>query len=165
MHAEAELGIASHVMYKELGGNGNGKNGNGKKLDWIEQLLEAQKTAQGGDFLKDLRMDFFSDRVFVFTPAGDVVDLPVGSSPVDFAFTIHTDIGMHMSGAKVNGKMVALDTPLAGGDIVEIITAKNVKPTSKWLKYAKSSMAQRRIRAYLQKENAGSGIGKFWVKS
>ncbi|NTV22312.1 MAG: bifunctional (p)ppGpp synthetase/guanosine-3',5'-bis(diphosphate) 3'-pyrophosphohydrolase [Candidatus Yonathbacteria bacterium] len=162
MHAEAELGIASHVMYKELGANGG--NGNGKKLDWIEQLLEAQKTAQGGEFLKDLRMDFFSDRVFVFTPAGDVVDLPTGSSPVDFAFTIHTDIGMHMSGAKVNGKMVSLDTPLVGGDIVEIITAKHVKPTSKWLKYAKSSMAQRRIRAYLQKEGAGSGIGKFWMK-
>ncbi len=161
MHAEAELGIASHVMYKELGTNGT--NGNGKKLDWIEHLLEAQKSVNGStEFLKNLRMDFFSDRVFVFTPAGDVIDLPAGSSPVDFAFAVHTDIGMHMMGAKVNGKMASLDTVLAGGDIVEIITAKNSKPTNKWLKYAKTSMAQRRIRSYLQKEGNGSGIGKFF---
>ena len=97
-------------------------------------------------------MDFFKDRVFVFTPRGDVIDLPIEASPIDFAYAIHSDIGDHVSGALVNGKFVALDTPLKNGDIVEIITKKNSKPTGRWLEYARTAFAKKHIRSYIQRE-------------
>ncbi len=157
MHTEAEYGIASHVVYKERGIT--------TKIDtqtrWINELLEAQKEAEeSGQFIKHLKTDLFNDRVFVFTPDGDVIDLPAGSSPIDFAFAVHTDLGMTTSGAKINGKMSALDTELKGGDIVEIITNKKAVPTSKWLRYAKTSLARRRIRSYIQKN--GNPISKLF---
>lgn len=117
---------------------------------WIQEIAEAHQHADdAGDFMNDLKQDFFIHRIFAFTPQGDVVDLPIGASPIDFAYAIHSDIGDHTSGAKVNNKFTALDTELHNGDIVEIITKKSSKPTSKWLAFAKTSMAQRRIRSSL----------------
>ncbi|HEU4677180.1 MAG TPA: HD domain-containing protein [Candidatus Paceibacterota bacterium] len=122
-----------------------------KKIpQWIQEIANAHKTHDGSrEFFEGLQDDFFSYRIFVFTPEGDVVDLPVGASPIDFAYAIHSDIGDHVSGAKVNNKLVGLDTELHNGDIVEIITGKSNKPTRKWLDYAKTSLARRRIRTAL----------------
>jgi len=114
---------------------------------WIQEIAEAHKASRDtGDFVHDLRTDFFSHRIFVFTPRGDVVDLPLSATPVDFAYAIHSDIGDHTTGAKVNNKFVQLDTVLHNGDIVEIITGKKSTPTRRWLEFAKTSLAQRRIR-------------------
>lgn len=117
---------------------------------WVRQMsyIEGEEMEQK-DFLKRLKTDFFSRRVFVFTPKGDVVDLPVGASPIDFAYAIHSDIGDHMAGAKVNGKMVTLATELHNGDIVEILTREAAHPSQKWLEFAKTTMAQKHIRATL----------------
>jgi (p)ppGpp synthase/HD superfamily hydrolase len=115
---------------------------------WISQIGEfyTSEKSSGQEFVDDMRKDFFESRIFVFTPKGDVVDLPVGATPVDFAYAIHSEIGHHMAGAKVNQKLVQLDTELKNGDIVEIDTKKNAKPTQKWLKFARTSMAKRHIR-------------------
>ncbi len=121
---------------------------------WIQEIADAHITNDGSkEFFDGLKDDFFSYRIFVFTPEGDVVDLPVGASPIDFAYAIHSDIGDHTSGAKVNNKLVGLNTELGNGDIVEIIKNKSNKPTQKWLDYAKTSLARRRIRAALAAEN------------
>lgn len=119
-----------------------------KVPEWVEDLGADDEE----DFETSIRSDIFNHRVFAFTPKGDVVDLPVHSSPIDFAFAIHSDIGNHTSGAKVNGKMVPLDTQLHNGDIVEIITKKSSKPSQKWLDFAKTTMARRHIRLSLDKE-------------
>jgi GTP pyrophosphokinase len=116
---------------------------------WIQEIAEAHKDGASNDFMADLKQDFFMHRIFVFTPQGDVIDLPITASPIDFAYAIHSDIGNHIQGAKVNNKLVSLDTELHNGDIVEIITKKSSKPTAKWLDFAKTSMAQRRIRIAL----------------
>ena len=115
---------------------------------WISQIGQTytQEKNTTADFIEDMRSDFFSNRIFVFTPAGDVVDLPVGATPIDFAYAIHSEVGDKTSGAKVNKKLVQLDTELKNGDIVEIETKKNAKPTNKWLLAAKTSLARRRIR-------------------
>jgi GTP pyrophosphokinase len=117
---------------------------------WIQEIAESQKQGEGSsEFIDGLRNDFFSYRIFVFTPEGDVVDLPVGASPIDFAYAIHSEIGDHTSSAKVNNKLVGLDSELRNGDIVEIIKKNSNHPTQKWLEFAKTSLAQRRIRAAL----------------
>lgn len=122
---------------------------------WIQEIANAHKTQDGTkEFFEGLKDDFFSHRIFVFTPEGDVVDLPLGASTIDFAYAIHSDIGDHTSGSKVNNKLVGLDTQLNNGDIVEIIMNKSNKPTRKWLDYAKTSLARRRIRASLAAEHA-----------
>ncbi|MDP3958162.1 MAG: RelA/SpoT family protein [bacterium] len=150
MHQEAEYGIASHLFYKEEG-EGDGRVRPNRNIAWVEQLLDWQKqVSHSGEFLEHLKMDFFKYRVFVFTPKGDVIDLPDESSPIDFAYAIHSDIGDHTSGAKVNGKLVPLDTKLKNGDIVEIETKKNAAPKSKWLEYAKTTVAKRHIRNFLE---------------
>jgi GTP pyrophosphokinase len=114
---------------------------------WIQEIADAHQYADdAGDFMNDLRQDFFIHRIFAFTPQGDVIDLPIAASPIDFAYAIHSDIGDHVQGAKVNNKLVSLNTELHNGDIVEIVTKKSSKPTAKWLDFAKTSMAQRRIR-------------------
>ena len=149
MNREAAFGIAAHFSYKEGAVDKTGKV-IVRKLDWVKQLSELHRNrGASGEYLENLRTDFFEDRVFVFTPKGDVVDLPFDSSPIDFAYAIHSDIGDHTSGAKVNNKLVGLDTELKNGDIVEIITNKSNKPTQKWLDYAKTSLARRRIRTEL----------------
>lgn len=119
--------------------------------NWIKDIAEAYEHAGGSeDMLNKLKADFFSHRVFVFTPQGDVIDLPIDSSPVDFAYAVHSDIGNHMSGVKVNGKMVSLDTKLKNGDIVDVQTKQSVAPTQKWLDIAKTSAARKHIRTVLQ---------------
>lgn len=144
MHDHAEYGIAAHLAYKE-------NMGSSKMTDtqqrWMEQLKELQKgETDQTTFLDNLKKDFFSDRIFVFTPQGDVVDLPSGSTAVDFSYAIHSEIGNAAQGAKVNGKYTALKTILKSGDIVEIETSKKSKPSSKWLDYAKTTLARRHIK-------------------
>lgn len=120
---------------------------------WIQEIADVHKSGdEKNEFFEGLKDDFFSHRIFVFTPEGAVVDLPVGASPIDFAYTIHSDLGDHTSGAKVNSKLVGLDTKLNNGDIVEIIKSKTNRPTQKWLDYAKTSVARRKIRASLAAE-------------
>lgn len=153
MDDDAEYGIASHLVYSE-GGKPKAGGKLTKKLQWVKQLLEWQKNnADSEDFLDDLRMDFFRDRLFAYTPKGDVIELPEGATPIDFAYAIHSDIGNHAFGATVNGKFVGLDEKLRNGDVVEIATRKNSVPSSKWLESAKTSLARRHIRnAVAQKE-------------
>lgn len=161
MHHEAEYGIASHLFYKE-----HGKETPGQNIAWVEQLLEWQKNvSHSGEFLENLKMDFFKYRAFVFTPKGDVIDLPDESSPIDFAYAIHSDIGDHVAGAIVNGKLVPLDTKLRNGDIVRIDTKKTATPKSKWLDYAKTTLAKRHIRNYLDANNPFKKFiaGKFKI--
>ncbi|HBM45687.1 MAG: (P)ppGpp synthetase [Parcubacteria group bacterium GW2011_GWF2_38_76] len=149
MHNEAEYGIAAHLAYDESGKKKTGGELS-KKLKWITQLIEWQKGVHESEsFLDNLKTDFFNNQIFVFTPKGDVVELPEGASPLDFAYLIHTDIGSHAFGAKVNGKMASFDTALKNGDIVEIITREKSTPSPKWLEYAKTSEAIKRIRISL----------------
>ena len=115
---------------------------------WIKELAEAREVSENSEeYLEDIKTDFFSYRVFVLTPKGDVIDLPAEATPIDFAYAIHSEIGDHMAGAKVNGKLVSLETKLHNGDIVEITTKKSSKPSKKWLDFAKTTMAKKHIRA------------------
>ena len=107
---------------------------------------------EGDQFINNIKTDFFEERIFVFTPIGDVIDLPKDSSVIDFAYAIHTDVGNHMSGAKVNGKFVVIETILQNGDRVEIETKKNAKPRAKWLEHCKTTMARRRINHVLEEK-------------
>ncbi len=127
---------------------------NEKIPKWISSIGENYKseTSSSEQFIDDLRDDFFTHRIFVFTPHGDVVDLPVGATPIDFAYAIHSEVGSHTAGAKVNMKLKSLDTELKNGDIVEIETRKNTKPTRKWLEYAKTSLARRHIKTSLNEK-------------
>lgn len=161
MHRVAEYGIAAHWKYKEGNTSGN-QNKEDMKLAWLRQAIEWQKDLQDPkDFLDTLKMDLFSSQVFVFTPKGEVIDLPAGSTPLDFAFKIHTDVGCHCVGAKVNGKMVTIDHPLSSGDIVEIVTNPNSSgPSVDWLKIVKSSTAKNKIRSWLKKQNNGDDISR-----
>ena len=152
MHQEAEFGIAAHLGYKKGIQREKGKKLS-KKLEWIEQLATWQQSLQeSGEFLENLKMNLFSDRVFVFTPKGDVVDLPDGSTSIDFAYAIHSDIGDCFAGAKINNKLSSLDTTLKNGDIVEIITKKTCIISPKWLDYAKTPFARKHIKAATQKK-------------
>lgn len=153
MHKGAKYGIASHLAYKGELGKPIKKGGALKKnVLWIDQLIECQKNvSETGEFLENLKVDFFRDRVFVFTPKGDVIDLPEESTPVDFAYAVHSDVGNHMSGVKINGKMVGIDTKLKNGDIVEVLTKKGSHPTPKWLESSKTTLAKRNIRGAIQK--------------
>ena len=154
MHRIAEYGIAAHWKYKE-GSTGDMMNSDDMKLSWLRQALELQKEVNDStEFVESLKMDLFSQQVFVFTPQGDVIELPAGATPLDFAFKIHTDIGCKCVGAKVNGKMVTIDHVLENGDIIEIVTNPNsVGPSIDWLKIAKSSGARNKIRQWLKIEN------------
>ncbi len=149
MHGIAEYGIASHFAYKETSDDGKAPR-NSVKYAWVEEFRElARAVHESGAFLKNLKMDFFKDRIFVFTPKGDVIDLPEEACPVDFAYSIHSDIGNHVSGAMVNGKMVPLSTKLKINDIVEIITKNDAHPSSKWLDFAKTTLARKHIKTYV----------------
>jgi len=152
MDREAAFGIAAHFAYKEMIPTDTQK-GVPVKFGWVKEISDLQKhIGATGEYLENLKMDFFEDRVFIFTPKGDVIDLPQNSSPIDFAYAIHSDIGHHCAGAKVNTKFVALDTPLHNGDIVEISTKKSAKPSGKWLEYAKTTFARKHIRSFLVHE-------------
>ncbi len=152
MDRDAAFGITAHFAYKEGATPAKGKK-LPQHLDWVNQVSGLQhQSEESTEYLEHLEMDFFKDRVFIFTPRGDVIDLPIEASPIDFAYAIHSDIGDHVSGALVNGKFVALDTPLHNGDIVEIITKKSSKPTGRWLEYARTAFAKKHIRSYVQRE-------------
>ena len=155
MHAEADYGIAAHFVYKE------GKKSHNKrsKFEWIEELKNLKHALEEPKkFLEHLKTDFFNDRIFIFTPKGDVIDLPDGSTPIDFAYSIHSYVGDHIFGAKINGKMSPILTKLKNGDIVEIIDKENSHPTSKWLEHTKTTLAKKHIRTYLEKNSL---FGKF----
>lgn len=154
MHAEAAYGIAAHFAYKE---NSDEKVKKDKgKFDWIEELKEINYNPDKPQaFFDDLKTDFFNDRIFILTPKGDVVDLPENSTPIDFAYSIHSDIGDRVSGAKVNGKFTQIFSNLKNGDIVEIITKKDSHPTSKWLDNIKTNTARKNIRSYLENNDTG----------
>lgn len=158
MHKIAEYGIAAHWKYKE----GITTDKEEVNLSWLRQALEWQKDANDPkEFMESLKMDLFSNQVFVFTPNGDVIELPAGATPLDFAFKIHSDVGYKCVGAKDNGKMVTIDHPLENGDIVEIVTNPNaVGPSIDWLKIAKSSSARNKIRQWLKKENKTDAVDK-----
>lgn len=178
MHHNAEYGLASHIAYKE---NGNSikdtsdmvwfkqllpKNLNFANINkqtpkedapsWVKDLAESQKNiktvSEKDEFMEDVKTDFFGQRIFVFTPRGEVVDLPIGSTVLDFAYAIHSDVGDHTSSAKINGKMVALKTELRNGDITEIITKESSKPSAKWIELVKTNMAKRCIKNFLDNE-------------
>ncbi len=158
MHRIAEYGIAAHWKYKE----GVDSDTEEVKLSWLRQALEWQKDVRDPrEFMESLKMDLFSSQVFVFTPQGDVIELPAGSTPLDFAFKIHTDVGCKCVGAKVNGKMVTIDHPLENGNIIEIVTSPNAAgPSIDWLKIAKSSSARNKIRQWLKRENRNDAVDK-----
>ena len=184
MHREALYGIASHLSYKEqLAGSGRGglawvrqffpalrrsaaipeEEGSDARKSipgWVKELAHAHTSVEKSEeYLDTLKSDFFSHRVFVFTPKGDVIDLPIAATPIDFAYAVHSDLGNKMSGARVNGKLVSLDTTLRNGDIVEIITKASAHPSRKWHDIAKTNMAKKHIRAALaaqQKKGEGA---------
>ncbi|WP_206812870.1 RelA/SpoT family protein [Paradesulfitobacterium ferrireducens] len=160
MHRTAEYGIAAHWKYKE---GGKSPAGNfEQKLSWLRQLLEWQYDSRdAGEFMESLKIDLFADTVFVFTPKGDVVELPAESCPIDFAYRVHTDVGHRCIGAKINGRIVPLDTKLHNGDIVEILTSKQAAgPSRDWLSFVKTSQAKNRIRAWFKKEQREDNINR-----
>lgn len=159
MHRVAEYGVAAHWRYKEGRANA-GANEFDEKMGWLRNLLEWQDTTNPREFMNALKLDAFSDEVFVFTPRGDVIDLPQGSIPIDFAYRIHTDVGHRCVGAKINGKIVPLDYPLKNGDIVEIITSKVGKPSMDWLKIVGSSESRTKIRNWFKRENREENLEK-----
>jgi GTP diphosphokinase / guanosine-3',5'-bis(diphosphate) 3'-diphosphatase len=149
MHKLAEYGIAAHVAYKE----GSGKDPEREKMTWLRQLVEAEGEQDPTEFLESLKVDLFEDEVFVFTPKGEVKNLSAGSTPLDFAYAIHTDVGHRTVGAKVNGNIVPLHYQLRSGDIVEVLTAKqNRGPSRDWLKLVRTSRARNKIRAWFKEE-------------
>lgn len=161
MHRVAEYGIAAHWKYKE-GKTSGDQNQEEMKLAWVRQTLEWHKELNDPkEFMETLKMDLFATQVFVFTPKGEVIDLPAGSTPLDFAFKIHTAVGCKCVGAKVNGKMVTIDHVLNNGDIVEIVTSSNSSgPSIDWLKIAKSSTARTKIRQWLKKESKPDDVAR-----
>ena len=159
MHTEAAYGIAAHFAYKEQLGK---KNNDKLKFKWLEELKNLNyKPKESKKFLEYLKSDFFSDRIFVFTPEGDVVDLPEDSSVIDFAYSIHSDIGDHMLSARVNGKISPIFSKLKNRDIVEIITKDSAHPSSKWQAYAKTTIAKKHIRSYLEKNSLLAKLKSF----
>jgi len=151
MHEFNEFGVASHHSYK----NSHLQKGADKEsFAWIEQLRELQSAdLTSSDYLKRLRTDFFQDRIFVFTPKGDVIDLPAGATILDYAFAVHSQIGEHASGGKINGKFMALKTPLASEQIVEIVTSSRAHPSDKWLEMCVTNGAIAKIRRYNKKQH------------
>jgi GTP pyrophosphokinase len=158
MHRIAEHGIAAHWRYKE--GVGKVETGFDQKLSWLRQLIEWHQEMQDArEFMHSVKIDLFQNEVFVFTPKGDVIDLPAGATPVDFAFRIHTDVGYHTTGSKVNGRLVPLSHPLQSGDIVEIVTNKNsAGPSRDWLAFVETSNARTKIKQWFKRERRDENI-------
>jgi guanosine-3',5'-bis(diphosphate) 3'-pyrophosphohydrolase len=155
MHRVAERGIAAHWLYKE----GRSEKEFEDKVAWLRQLMEwLREMKDPQDFMETLKIDLFEDEVFVFTPKGDVKTLPAGSTPIDFAFSVHTDIGMRCVGAKVNGRLVPLDCELVTGDFVQILTSKTIAPRQDWLNFVKTSRARSKIRAYFKEQRRDDAI-------
>ncbi len=159
MHYTAEYGIAAHWKYKMGSGASTVREGDEDKFAWVRRLLENQQESDAQDFLHNLKIDMFADEVFVFSPKGDVINLPAGATPIDFAYNIHSDIGNSMVGAKVNGRIVTYDHVLQNGDIVEIRTSKNAPgPSRDWLNVAKSGSARTKIKQWFKKERREENV-------
>ena len=162
MHHVAELGIAAHWKYKETGGSNNTRiTADDEKLTWLRQLLEWQndlKDAQ--EYMDSVKDNLFADDVYVFTPSGDVVSLSRGATPVDFAYRIHTEVGNHCAGVRINGQWRVLDTPLKNGDIVEIITQKNSRPSLDWLNFVVTPSARNRIRQWYKRSHREENVAR-----
>ncbi|MEG1578077.1 MAG: bifunctional (p)ppGpp synthetase/guanosine-3',5'-bis(diphosphate) 3'-pyrophosphohydrolase [Oscillospiraceae bacterium] len=157
MHQTAEYGIAAHWKYKQ--GMANQNLGTEGDFEWIRKLLENQQDTDAEEFVRTLKIDLFADEVFVFTPQGDVINMPAGATPIDFAYAIHSAVGNHMTGAKVNGRIVTFDSTLNSGDIVEIITSKSAHgPSRDWMKICKSNEARNKIRQWFKKERREENI-------
>ena len=165
MYHEAEYGIAAHWYYSEQKGlkayiKRLLTKPPEKELKWISDLQKWQKEYPpgSGEFFQLLKIDFFKDRIFILTPKGDVIDLPEGATPLDFAYHIHTSIGHRCLGAKIDGKMVSLDQPLANGQMVEILTKKEEKPSQDWLRIAKTSVAKSKIKEWFRKSKTEEAL-------
>ena len=155
MHEVAEYGVAAHWKYKQ---NGQGA-GDERSYEWVRRLLENQEGADAEDFIHSLKVDMFADEVFVFTPQGDVINLPAGATPIDFAYNIHSAVGNHMVSAKVNGRIVPLNHRLQNGDVVEVMTSQNAHgPSRDWIKIARSSNARSKIRQWFKREKRDENI-------
>ena len=155
MHEVAEYGIAAHWKYKQ-NGQGGGDEG---RYEWVRRLLENQEGADAEEFIHSLKGDMFADEVFVFTPRGDVINLPAGATPIDFAYNIHSAVGNHMVAAKVNGRIVPFDCRLKNGDIVEVVTSQSAHgPSRDWVKIARSSNARSKIRQWLKRERRDENV-------
>ena len=154
MHETAEYGIAAHWKYKQ--GSGGGEE---KDFEWVRRLLESQQDTDAEDYVHSLKIDMFDDEVFVFTPKGRIMGLPAGSTSIDFAYAIHSGVGNSMIGAKVNGRIASIDTPLQNGDIVEILTSKSAKgPSRDWLNICKSNQARTKIKQWFKKEKREENV-------
>ena len=154
MHETAEYGIAAHWKYKQGTGSGNEKD-----FEWVRRLLESQQTTDAEDYVQSLKIDMFDDEVFVFTPKGKIVSLPAGSTPIDFAYAIHSGVGNAMVGAKVNNRIVNIDSKLKNGDIIEVLTSKNAKgPSRDWLGICKSNQARTKIKQWFKKEKREENV-------
>ncbi len=161
MHHTAEYGIAAHWRYKETRGTHAGATASVDEMAWMRQLLDWQREAgDAGEFLDNLRFEMASSEIFVFTPKGNIHTLPAGSTPVDFAYAVHTEVGNRCIGAKVDGRLVALEKPLVSGQIVEIFTSKaqNAAPSQDWLKFVASSRAKTKIRQFIAKERREEAV-------
>ena len=157
MHQTAEYGVAAHWKYKQ--GLANKNLGSEGEFEWVRKLLESQQDTDPDEFVRTLKVDLFSDEVFVFTPNGDVKSLPSGATPIDFAYSIHSAVGNAMTGARVNGRIVTFDTELKNGDIVEIITSKSARgPSRDWMNICKSNEARNKIRQWFKKERREENI-------
>ena len=155
MHEMAEYGIAAHWKYKQNGQGG----GDERRYEWVRRLLENQEGADAEDFIHSLKVDMFADEVFVFTPNGDVINLPAGATPIDFAYNIHSAVGNHMVSAKVNGRIVPLNHRLQNGDVVEVTTSQSAHgPSRDWIKIARSSNARSKIRQWFKREKRDENI-------
>ncbi|MDY3071440.1 MAG: bifunctional (p)ppGpp synthetase/guanosine-3',5'-bis(diphosphate) 3'-pyrophosphohydrolase [Eubacteriales bacterium] len=155
MHNTAEYGVAAHWKYKD----GVRQHGDEERFAWVRKLLESQQDTDPEDFINSLRTELFADEVYVFTPKGDVINLPLGATPIDFAYAIHSAVGNRMTGAKVGGKIVPLDTPLENGDIVEILTSNAGRgPSRDWLNIAKTGEARNKIKMWFKKERREENI-------
>jgi GTP pyrophosphokinase len=153
MHRTADFGIAAHWRYKE----DTKSDELDRHLSWFRQVLELQMDARTPDeFLEFLKLDLYQDEIFVFTPTGDVIQLPKGATPIDFAFAVHTEIGLHCAGAKVNGRIAPLSRPLRNSETVEIITSNTAKPTQDWLAHVRTGRARHKIRQVLKREAQSS---------
>lgn len=160
MHRTAEYGIAAHWKYKE-GIKNDDKTDIDQKLAWLRQMMEWQKDLNDPrEFMEALKMDLFTNQVFVFTPKGDIIELPSGATPLDFAYKVHTAVGNKCTGAKVDARIVPIDYKLKNGNIIEIITSSNAKPSRDWLNIVKSSHAKNKIRQWFKKENREDNIEK-----
>ncbi len=156
MHRTAEYGIAAHWAYKEGGRTDRDFD---RKLSWLREILDWQRELKDArEFMESLKIDMFAAEVFVFTPDGDVLELPAGSTPIDFAYRVHTEVGHHCVGAKVNGRIATLETQLQNGDIVEIMTNKSSGPSPDWLAVVRTGVAKNRIRQWLKKERRGEAL-------